>query len=186
MSISSPNTSHNYGHGMAWMLQICRHTPHIMTPQTPDSADVSDREYYSEPRKMFNQRESFRQMKLFTSTKEWISYCDPHQSLSNEYLVLSNSLEGWMLNVPDKIRVTPVLSKLRCPLNQLLLVLPSIANLSHLSKVSTWHLVKTWKNCSFYSSPFQFKTSVQVTCANDTDLENYPIFWGTLPNFLIS
>ena len=42
-----------------------------------------------------------------------------------------------MLNVPDKIGVTPGPSKLRCPLNQLPLVLPSIANLTNLSKVST-------------------------------------------------
>lgn len=60
--------------------------------------------------KMFNQMEdeSFSEMKLFTNTKEWISYCAPHQSLSNESIwspVLS--LEGWMLNVPDKIGVTP-------------------------------------------------------------------------------
>lgn len=131
--------------------------------------------------KMFNQMEdkSFSEMKLFTNTKEWISYCAPHQSLSNESIwssvqssLLSNSAEGecWMCQIRSESPL--VLTKLRCPLNQLPLALPSIANLTNLSKVSTWHLLKTWKNWSFYSSQVPFRILRQVTCAKEVEFSH--------------
>ena len=86
--------------------------------------------------------------------------------------LLSNSAEGecWMCQIRSESPL--VLTKLRCPLNQLPLALPSIANLTNLSKVSTWHLLKTWKNWSFYSSQVPFRILRQVTCAKEVELSS--------------
>ena len=87
--------------------------------------------------------------------------------------LLSNSAEGecWMCQIRSESPL--VLTKLRCPLNQLPLALPSIANLTNLSKVSTWHLLKTWKNWSFYSSQIPFRILRQMTCANEVEFSQF-------------
>ena len=180
MSISTvpgSSTCHNYGQESG---ECCRYadTGHynIITPQTPGCRWCPRLGLiFSRERCLIRWRTSHSVRWSYSPTQRneflivLLTNLCPMKVFGPQSSLLCNSAEGecWMCQIRSESPL--VLTKLRCPLNQLPLALPSIANLTNLSKVSTWHLLKTWKNWSFYSSQVPFRILRQVTCAKEVE-----------------